>query len=192
MRKIDLKRLFGLIPAHVKTGKEGDLTVANCIHPMLENAYIKAAMIENDELAIQLVDLLTDGVVDKTSGETHVFIYQQFTAGGINVLYRQWNDENQPICISFMLGAKDAGVTLNCYGYGPNSKFKDNVWFEFSYRGKSCEKANRHFECERGEPLAEQIALPGFLATFSNLRLERATMFQPVINGEWIANWDLS
>lgn len=191
MRKIDLKSLFGLVPAYAQTGRPGDLTVANRVHPMLENSYIKAAMIENDEFAIQLVDVLTDGAPSRMIKENWFFEYHQFSAGGVEVLYREWNDEHQPCAISFLLGAKENGVTLNCYSYGPISSIKDKVRFEFSYRGKSCERANRHFECERGEPLAEQIALPGFLVTFSNLRLERATMFQPAINGEWISNWDL-
>lgn len=191
MAKIDLKRLFGLVPAHAQTGRPGNLTVASHIHPILENPYIKAAMIENDELAIQLVDLLTDGAPSRMTKEKWVFECHQFSAGGVDVLYREWNDEHQPCSITFHLGPKENGLTLNCYNSGARSPVKDKVRFEFAYRGKICEKANRHFECTRGEPLAEQIALPGFLVTFSNLRLEYATMFQPVINGEWISNWDL-
>ena len=132
-------------------------------HPMLTNPLIAAAMALDSELAM----LLTDLVMESSGGLLKARRDVTFTASGITVRFETDGHENQTTLVSFDLGA---GLRLDCFHCLIAEN--DDVWFQFAYRGPDYAKSVRHTQMERGEPLAEQVALPGFLWAFRDLRLE--------------------
>lgn len=151
-------------------------------HPMLTNPLIAAAMAKNAELAMQLTDL----VMESSEGPLKIRRDVSFTAGGISVRFETDGHENQTMLVTFDLGA---GLQLDCFHCLIAEN--DDVWFQFAYRGPDYAKNVRHTQMAQGEPLAEQVALPGFLSAFCDLRLEEHFEDREQKDA-WYAAWYLS